>query len=95
MSKFVRTSFTARPELLADLDFLSARMRVSKSAIINDILGGAVAYLRALVESVPANPTREDILRMRGKSEEVIADALRQYRELDQGLFPVEGGKGQ
>lgn len=95
MAKFLRTSFTARPEIVADLDFLSERMGVSKSAIINDLLGDAVHYLRVLVESIPANPTHDDVLRMRGKSEEVISDLLRQYRELDQGLFPSEGGKRQ
>lgn len=93
MERFVRTSFTAKPSLVADLDFLSARIGVSKSAIINDILGDAVAYLRAMVETVPENPTKEDMLRMRGKSEAVISDLLRQYRELDQGMFPA--GEGQ
>lgn len=88
MAMLARTSFTVDPQLLDDLNFLSSRMGITKSAIVNHILGGAVSDLRRLVESVPPNPTHEDVLRLRGRSMEVIEDRLHQYQNLESGLFP-------
>lgn len=91
MSKLVRSSFTLPPDLLKDLAFCADRVRVSRSALLADVVGGPLADLRALFESLPPNPTPEDVLRFRGKSEDVINRRLENLRDMSSDLF-VDGG---
>ncbi len=80
MSKMPRVSFTLLPQVVKDLAFISERLGVSRSSIIGDILGEPLADLRSLLEQVPASPTEGDVLRLRGKSEEVITQRLSELR---------------
>lgn len=85
--KMVRMSFTVPPQVRADLDYLSARLGVTKSALISELLATPLADLRSLVEMVPDNPSQDDLLRARGKSNELITDRLQSYRKLEGDLF--------
>lgn len=85
--KMVRMSFTVPPQVRADLDYLSARLGVTKSALISELLATPLADLRSLVELVPDNPSQDDLLRARGKSNELITDRLQSYRKLEGDLF--------
>jgi len=80
-------SFTLPPQTRADLDYLSDRLGVTKSALVAELLGTPLHDLRSLVEMVPDNPTEEDALRARGKSNELIAKRLQSYRKLEGDLF--------
>jgi hypothetical protein len=80
-------SFTVPPQVRADLDYLSARLGVTKSALISELLATPLADLRSLVEMVPDNPSQDDLLRARGKSNELITDRLQSYRKLEGDLF--------
>lgn len=85
--KMVRMSFTVPPQVRADLDYLSTRLGVTKSALISELLATPLADLRSLVEMVPDNPSQDDLLRARGKSNELITDRLQSYRKLEGDLF--------
>lgn len=85
--KMVRMSFTLPPELRADLDYLSARLGVTKSALVAELLTTPVHDLRSLVETVPDNPTKDDVLRARGVSNELITQRLQSYRKIEGDLF--------
>ena len=85
--KMVRMSFTVPPQLRADLDYLSGRLGVTKSALLSELLTPALADLRSLVEMVPENPTEEDVIRARGKSNEMITTRLQAFRKLEGDLF--------
>lgn len=85
--KLVRMSFTVPPQIRADLDYLSTRLGVTKSALLVELLGSALHDLRSLVEMVPDNPSPDELLRARGKSNEMIATRLRSYRKLEGDLF--------
>jgi metal-responsive CopG/Arc/MetJ family transcriptional regulator len=85
--KMVRMSFTLPPSLRSDLDYLSARLGVTKSSLVSDILNTSLSDLRSLVEMVPDNPTEADMVRANGKSNEIIAERLRSYRKLEGDLF--------
>jgi len=85
--KMVRMSFTLPPQIRADLDFLSTRLGVTKSALVAELLGSPLTDLVSLVSMVPENPTQEDLLRARGKSNELITNRLQSYRKLEGDLF--------
>lgn len=76
MSKTRKISVSLSDQLVDDLDFLSARMGVSRSAIISEVLGEAIAETRRLFELIPPNPTPAEVVRMRGESKEVIQQRL-------------------
>jgi len=85
--KMVRMSFTLPPQLRADLDYLSSRLGVTKSALVSELLTSPLHDLRQLVESVPDNPTQEDLIRARGTSNELITQRLQSYRKIEGDLF--------
>lgn len=90
--KMVRMSFTVPPSLRADLDYLSHRMGVTKSALVSELLGPPLGDLRSLMEMVPENPTDEDVLRARGKSNELILKRLQSLRSIEGDLFDDRQG---
>lgn len=90
--KMVRMSFTLPPSVRANLDFLSVRMGVTKSSLVAELLNGPLGDLRALMEMVPENPTEEDLIRARGKSNELITQRLRSLRSMEGDLFDDRKG---
>lgn len=76
MSKTRKISVSLPDGLVADLDYISGRMGVSRSAIIAEFMTEALAETRKLFELVPPNPTPADVVRMRGESADVIRQRL-------------------
>ena len=87
MAKTSKISVSLPPELVADLDYLSGRMGVSRSALIAEFMSEAAAETRRLLELVPPNPTPADVLRMRGQSEEVIRARIDSLKGMIDDLF--------
>lgn len=85
MAKLSRTSFTLPPQLLADLAYISARIGVSRSALLADLSAEPIADLRKLLESVPPSPTPADVLRLRGESEALVNARLANLRQVWEG----------
>lgn len=83
----VRMSFTLPPQVRADLDYLADRLGVTKSALVAEMIGVPLRDLVSLVEMVPDNPSADDVLRARGKSNELISKRLQSYRKLEGDLF--------
>lgn len=76
MAHMRKITISVPPDLVADLDYLSGRMGVSRSAIITELMGGAISDMRALIALIPENPTPADALRYRGESAELIRQRL-------------------
>lgn len=91
MAKMSRASFTLPPEMLADLAAIAERVGVSRSALLADLTAEPLRDLRGLLDMVPVSPTPADMLRLRGKSEELVEQRLASLRALDEGLFPASG----
>lgn len=87
MTKTRKISVSLAAQLVDDLDYLSGRMGVSRSAILSELLVGAVAETRRVLELVPPNPTPADVLRMRGESEEVVRQRLASLQGIADDLF--------
>jgi hypothetical protein len=87
MGKTTKISVSLSAELVDDLDYLSARMGVSRSAVISEMLSEAASEARRLLAMVPPNPTPADVLRMRGQSEEAIRARLESIKGMTDDLF--------
>ena len=87
MAKTSKISVSLPPELVANLDYLSGRMGVSRSALITEFLSEAAAETRRLLELVPPSPTPADVLRMRGQSEEAIRARIDSLKGMVDDLF--------
>lgn len=73
--------------LVDDLDYLSARLGVSRSALLAQCMAEAVPAMRKMLEAIPPAPTPADLLRMRGQSEEVIRQRLQSLKGMTDDLF--------
>jgi len=85
MAKLSRTSFTLPPEMVRDLAYISARVGVSRSALLADLSAEPIADLRRLLEAIPPSPTPADVLRLRGESEALIMSRLANLRQVWEG----------
>lgn len=82
-----KISITIPPELLVDLDYVSGRLGVSRSALIAEVLPDALGVMRKLLEQVPLNPTPEDVRRFRGESAEIVKQKIESIRGMSDDLF--------
>lgn len=87
MSKMAKISLSLPPALVTDLDYLSARLGVSRSALVGEFLADGVSHVRKLLEVIPPNPTPADVLRLRGESADVIRARLDQLKGMTDDLF--------
>lgn len=82
-----KISITVPPELVADLDYVSRRLGVSRSALISEILPESLGIMRSMLEQVPLNPTPEDVLRFRGESAELVRGKIESLKGMTDDLF--------
>lgn len=87
MSKTRKISVSLSDQVVDDLDYISGRVGVSRSAIISQFMADALAEARKVFELVPPNPTPADIVRMRGESAEVIRQRLASLQGIADDLF--------
>lgn len=87
MSKIKKVSLSLDANLVTNLDYLSARMRVSRSALVSQLLADGVTEMRRLLETIPPAPTPADLVRMRGESVDVVKTRLDSLKGLSDDLF--------
>jgi hypothetical protein len=92
--KMAKIAMSLPPSLVDDLNYLSDRLGVSRSALAAELLGDAVTEMRRVVSLIPPNPTPADLLRMRGESEAFIRQRIASASQLTDDLFagPYNGG---
>lgn len=92
MSDFKRISLSLPPGLVEDLDYISDRLGISRSAFVTELLSqSGLSSLRALLAAVPESPTSDDIRRFRGGSRELIRARVEGLQQLQGGLFDGSG----
>lgn len=82
-----KISITVPPELVADLDYVSGRLGVSRSALISEVLPESLSVMRTMLEQVPLNPTPEDVLRFRGESADLVRSKIESLKGMTDDLF--------
>lgn len=71
-----RRTFSLDPDLDDALTYLHRRLGISKSAVVNELLTDPVRDLCVLMQEVPEQPTPDDIVRLRGRSVELVKERL-------------------
>ncbi len=88
--KMVKIAMSMPPALVDDLDYLTGRLGVSRSALAAELLSDAVSEMRRVVSLIPPNPTPADLLRMRGESEAFIRQRIASATHMADDLFSGE-----
>lgn len=92
--KLPKISVTVSPEVLADLDHVTKRLGVSRSALVSGLLGDLLPDMRSVLDAVPLSPEPLDVVRFRGASAGIVRKRLEELQEIDSDLFSaVVGGK--
>lgn len=73
--------------VVCDLDYISKRMGITRSALLSNLIAEPSKDLRCLMETLPNNPTPEDVLRSRGASVDLISKRLEEYSVAADDLF--------
>jgi len=94
MGKLARTSFTLPPDMLRDLDYVSGRLGVSRSAFLASIAAPALSDVRALLEEMPGLPESPDALRFRGESIALVRMRLKSLEQMMEGDLVTPGVSG-
>lgn len=87
MAKMRKVSLALAPSVVDDLDYVSGRLGVSRSALASDLLGQAGANMRKLLEQVPLSPTPADAVRFRGESAKLVEERINELRGIADDLF--------
>jgi hypothetical protein len=86
-SHFRKVTLSIPPQLVDDLDYISGRVGISRSALITSLMSEPAHDLRGLVESVPENPTPEEVVRLRGKSRALVEERVSGLLRMSDDLF--------
>lgn len=87
MAKMRKVSLALAPAVVDDLDYVSGRLGVSRSALASDLLGEVAADMRKLLEQVPLSPTPADVVRFRGESAKLVEVRINELRGIAHDLF--------
>lgn len=74
-------------EIVDDLNYISGRMSITRSALLSNMLSVPAQDLRGLLENLPENPTVDDVLRSRGASAQIIDQRIQSVRDMESDLF--------
>ena len=75
-AKTTRLTISLPTEQFDNLVYVSQRMGISRSAVLAQLLDGALSHLRNLVSCVPEGPEDYSVARYRGDSKEIIRTRL-------------------
>jgi len=88
MSGTTRVSISLPTDVVGDLDYISRRIGVSRSALIAQMLLTAeLGHIRTLLTHVPEDPTESDLKRFRGDSKAYVKDQLQRLQSLQGDLL--------
>lgn len=82
-----KISVTVPPDLLADLDYVAARLSISRSSLISTLMSEPLHTMRELLVDVPIDPTPEDVIRFRGASAVLVRDKIDSLKGMADDLF--------
>lgn len=82
-----RVSLSLSDQTADHLTYLSERMRISRSSLVERLMAEPAADLVRLVQAIPANPTDEDVRRLRGQSWAVVEERVQNLRGMSNDLL--------
>lgn len=82
-----KVSLSLESTSVDDLDYITGRMGISRSALVSQLLIEALPAMRQVIDLIPASPTPADVVRYRGESTAIIQDRLESVRRATDDLF--------
>lgn len=87
MSRLQKVSMALDPIVVSDLAYITSRMGVSRSALVNNLLAESIPVMRKLLEQVPLSPTPADVVRARGDSARIVEERISELQGIADDLF--------
>jgi hypothetical protein len=88
MPTLKRVSISLPTAVADDLDYISSRLGISRSAFVSQtLLSADLGHLRTLLQSIPEQPSEADTRRFRGDSRAFVREQLSRLEKLQGGLF--------
>lgn len=87
MANLKKVSLALSPPIVDDLDYVSGRLGVSRSALVNSLLAETIPTMRQMLEQVPLSPTPADVVRFRGESAKIVEDRLAELQGIAHDLL--------
>jgi hypothetical protein len=85
--KMAKVAMSLPPSLVDDLNYLSGRLGISRSALAAELLTAPAHEMRSILSLIPPNPTPADLLRARGTSQAFIRERIEIANRLTDDLF--------
>lgn len=83
----VRTSMALDPAVVDDLLYVTKRLGISKSALVNELLKQSLPSMTEVFKILPEAPTPEDVVRFRGESAKLVEQRLATLKAQTDDLF--------
>lgn len=80
-----KLSISVPDSMVSDLNYVSHRMGISKSALVSNLSADPIHDMREILESLPENPTPDEILRSRGASVDMVKKRISNLNQLVEG----------
>jgi hypothetical protein len=87
MAHLQKVSLALDPDVVSDLGYITTRLGVSRSALVNNLLTECVPTMRKLLEQVPLSPTPADVVRFRGDSASIVQERIADLQGIADDLF--------
>lgn len=82
-----KVSLSLEESTVDDLDYVTRRMGISRSALVSQLLLEALPSVRQVIELIPDSPTAADVVRYRGESKAIVQSRLESARRATDDLF--------
>ena len=82
-----KVSLALDPKVVENLDYLTKRLGVSRSAMVSELLAEALPAMVEVFRMVPEAPTAQDVVRFRGESAKVVQERMEQLKRVHPDLF--------
>lgn len=83
-----RITLSLPGHIVDDIDHIASRLGISRSAFVAQMLADAqLSHVRALLSSLPEEPTEGDTRRFRGESRRYVKERMDSLQNMQGGLF--------
>lgn len=82
-----KLTFSLPDSFVQDLDYLAKRLNITRSALLTQLAASPTSDLRHLVEDVPDNPTKSDLIHAKGRSIELVEERVASAKRVGHDLF--------
>lgn len=88
MAASKRVTISLPSDIADDLSYIASRLGISRSAFLAQLLTEAnLGKIRALLSTIPDDPSDGDVKRFRGESRQFVEDRMSQLQSMQGGLF--------